>query len=269
MASVIILGSGTGVPLRTRSGPGWALILGTPQADAILVDPSAGSAGRLSANGIPFERLTHVLLTHFHPDHTGDLVPILFAYRNLGYPQGHPPLHLIGPQGLGKLLRDLRGVYGSWIEPPCAVRVTELAAPLAMPGGPPGGPEGPRSVRIGPFDVSPFPVVHASPSVAYRFEARGGPTLAYTGDTDVCDGAVTAARNADILLIECSFPEGQKRSGHLVPSEAAGIAAAAGARRAVLLHRYPECDGQDLVAPFRERFGGEVIVAEDGLVLEL
>ena len=40
--------------------------------DAVLFDPSAGSAQRMADRGIPLERLTHLLVTHHHPDHTGN-----------------------------------------------------------------------------------------------------------------------------------------------------------------------------------------------------
>jgi ribonuclease BN (tRNA processing enzyme) len=254
---ITILGSGTGIPWRARAGPGWVLTAeGGSGADAVLVDPSAGSSQRMADRGIPLDRLTHVLFTHYHPDHTGDLVPILFALRNPRF-RDRPPLRLIGPRGLRKLLRELRGVYGDWIEPPQGVEATEI-----------GGAEGDPFVRVGALEVTPFPTDHADPSIALRILCRGGPTIAYTGDTDRCDGAVEAARGADLLLIECSFPEGGKRPGHLVPSEAGRIAEAAGARRAVLIHMYPECHGHDLLGSFRRWFSGEAALAEDGMVIE-
>jgi len=258
LTTITILGSGTGVPWRGRAGPGWVAQIDALEADTVLVDPSAGSIQRMADCGIPLERLTHVLFSHYHPDHTGDLVPLLFALQNPRYHRQPRPLRLIGPRGLRKLLRDLAGVYGQWIETGERVELIEL-----------GGAEGANFAAVGPLEVTAHPVLHIEPSMAYRFASRGGGTFAYSGDTDRCDGAVDAARNADLLLAECSFPEGEKRLGHLTPSEVGRLAEAAGARKVVLLHLYPECHGHDLVGPCREFFRGEVLVAQDGMVLSV
>jgi len=255
--TITILGSGTGVPWRGRAGPGWVAQLEGEDRSTILVDPSAGSIQRMADCGIPLEGLTHVLFSHYHPDHTGDLVPLLFALKNPRY-QGMGCIRLIGPRGLRQLLRDLVTVHGGWIDSWERMEVVEL-----------GGAEGQHFTSIGSLEVTAHRVVHTETSVAYRFSSRGGPTFAYSGDTDRCDGVVDAARRADLLLIECSFPEGEKRPGHLVPSEVGRIAQAAGARRAVLLHLYPECHGRDLLGPCLQYFQGEALVAEDRMVLSL
>jgi ribonuclease BN (tRNA processing enzyme) len=148
--------------------------------------------------------------------------------------------------------------WGPWLESGERIEALEL-----------GATEEDRFTTMGLLEVASFPVIHADPSVAYRFTLRGGAVIAYSGDTDRCDGIVDAARNADLLLLECSYPEGEKRAGHLIPSEAGLIASAAGARRAVLLHLYPECHDRDLLTPFREYFKGPVEVAEDGMVIRL
>lgn len=258
MTTITILGSGTGVPWRGRAGPGWVAQLDPGGGEAVLVDPSAGSIQRMAECGIPLERLSHVLFSHYHPDHTGDLGPILFALRNPRYRERPRPLKLIGPRGLRKLLRDLAGVYGHFIDAAKDAEVTEL-----------GGAGGPGFAAVGPLEVTAHPVLHLEPSVAYRFAARGGATFAYSGDSDRCDGLVDAARNADLFLCECSFPEGRKQPGHLTPSEAGRVAEAAGARKLALLHLYPECHGHDLLGPCREVYRGEALVAEDGMVLAL
>ena len=176
MITLTILGTGVGSPSRTRAGPGWVATLETPDADALLVDPSAGSIQRMAERGIPLDRLTHVLITHFHPDHTGDLAPLLFALKNPRYAGRARPLAVLGRRACRKLLRDLEGIYGRAIESR-NLQVVEL-----------GGGEKERFTAVGPLDVTAFPVVHAEPSLAYRFSRRGGPTFAYTGDTDACEG---------------------------------------------------------------------------------
>jgi ribonuclease BN (tRNA processing enzyme) len=256
-----LLGSGTGVPWRSRNPPGLVLAVESDDRSRLaLIDPSAGSCQRLVSRGYDLEQLTHVLVTHFHPDHTGDLAPLLFALRNpsLGEVGAREPLELVGPVGLGDLLAGLEAVYDGWIDIGGRRRIRELE----------------RTDRegfftVGAVEVTWFPVEHTEHSLAFRFESRAGKVLAYSGDTDVCDGIVEAARDADVLVLDCAFPEGRKCPGHLVPSEAGWIATAANVRKLILTHLYPECDGEDLLAPCRRHFSGDVVIAEDGLTVNL
>jgi ribonuclease BN (tRNA processing enzyme) len=91
----------------------------------------------------------------------------------------------------------------------------------------------------------------------------------YTGDTEYSESIIELARGADTLLIECAFPDDAPVPGHLTPSGAASIAGEAGVRRVVLTHIYPVTDLLDLAAEVGKGFDGEIVVAEDGLTLEV
>jgi ribonuclease BN (tRNA processing enzyme) len=88
-----------------------------------------------------------------------------------------------------------------------------------------------------------------------------------SGDTDVTDELVHLARDTDLLVCESSMPDDLKVRGHLVPSEAGKIAASARAKRLLLTHFYPPCDEVDVVAQAAAVFSGEIIRAEDLMVL--
>ena len=79
---VTILGSGTCVPRLSRSAS--SMLVETGKAK-ILVDLGPGTMRRLLEYGLTIFDLTHIFLTHFHPDHTSELVPLLFATK---YPDG-------------------------------------------------------------------------------------------------------------------------------------------------------------------------------------
>lgn len=261
MLSVTILGSGTSVPWRGRSAPGLVLRIETPERDLlVLVDPSAGSIQRMTEYGHSLADLTHVLFSHFHPDHTGDLVPLLFALKNPRFATvgTDHPVQIIGPPGLLDLRNGLDLVYGHWIHHPNRVEFREI-----------DWRENQGFFAIGPVEATCFPVDHTDNSIAFRFESRSGSVLTYTGDTDYCETVIDAARDAGLLIIECAFPEGQKREGHLIPSEVGRIAAAANPQRIVLTHLYPECRGEDLIGPCREHYRGDILIAKDGLTLHL
>jgi ribonuclease BN (tRNA processing enzyme) len=112
------------------------------------------------------------------------------------------------------------------------------------------------------------PAEHRSESIAYRLDAGDG-AFVYAGDTEYSRSVVGLARGADTLLIECSFPDEARMPGHLTPSDVARISSEAGVRRVVLTHIYPAADKIDLISEVGGKFEGEVIVAEDGLMLQV
>jgi len=93
--------------------------------------------------------------------------------------------------------------------------------------------------------------------------------VAYSGDTGPCEALAELARGADLFLCECSLPDGMTIEGHLTPSGAGAAAAAAGVRRLVLTHFYPECDAADIEAQCRRTWQGPLTLAEDLMKLRI
>ena len=89
--------------------------------------------------------------------------------------------------------------------------------------------------------------------------------MVYSGDTDYCDNIVKLGREADVLILECSFPDERKTEGHLTPSLAGKIAREASCKKLLLTHFYPVFQGHDILAECRKEFSGEIILAEDGM----
>ena len=77
-------------------------------------------------------------------------------------------------------------------------------------------------------------------------------------------GLLAAAREADLLLVECSTPDELYTPGHLTPSRVGELCAEARPRRVVLTHLYAPAAALDLPALVRRRFDGPVETAEDG-----
>jgi ribonuclease BN (tRNA processing enzyme) len=249
---VTILGSGTCIPHPQRASPGLAVEVGEATA---LLDPSAGTLHRMAQRCLSLDRLRWVAFSHFHPDHTGDLVPLLFALRNS---QDSPPrpLTLIGPPGLGELHRALEGVYGHWVRLPDGVlSIVEIQdEELSLEG----------------WRLRAAPVEHADPSVGLRLTDRDGGVVVYSGDSDYCANLVELARGADLAVLEASYPGSSRMAGHLTPQLAGRVAREAGVSRLVLTHMYPACDGHDLLSEVRlSGFAGQAEVAYDGQRLEV
>lgn len=245
-----VIGSGTSIPSAQRASPCLHLAAGGQSA---LFDAGSGSLRALAERGIDIRTLDAVFLTHFHPDHTGDLVPLLFALKNpeLG---ARGKLLVGGPTGTASFMKALDGVYGSWIRPEhVAVDIADFA---------------PGRCDSGFWSMSCALTGHTPESIAYRIEDAGR-SVVVSGDTPWSDDLVQLAGGADLLVLECSFPEGPERNGHLIPSQAGCLAHRAGVRRLLLTHFYPAAAGEDLVTPCASRFDGDIVIAEDGLIIEV
>jgi len=252
---VIILGSGTCVPSLKRSS---AAVLVTTGESRILLDIGAGTIRRLFEAGYPVVDISHILITHFHPDHTGELASFLFSNKYPDASLRRRPLTLLGGPGFKEFFRKLSDVYGGWITlPPEKARLVE-----ADPGETGG-------MDFGDFFLSWSPVVHNPESLAYRIRDTAGKTVVYSGDTDESEALKRLAKGADLLICESALPAAMKVPGHLSPSLAGGIAAGARVGKLVLTHFYPECDTVDMAAECRCSYNGPLVLAEDLMEIEL
>jgi ribonuclease BN (tRNA processing enzyme) len=249
------LGTGTGVPSSLRASP--ACLLELP-AVRLLIDLGPGSLRQLARIPLAVPDLDGLLLTHLHPDHSGDLVPLLFAGKYPPFLAAGKTLHLVAGEGFRTYYEKLQEIYGSWITwPPGRLRLH------LRPQDRPAGQE-----FLGIPLVS-RPVAHTPVSLGYRLTLPSGKTLVFSGDTDYCDSLVELADRADWLVCECSFPEGQKQEGHLTPTLAGRVAREARVGTLLLTHFYPECSGQDLFGPCSREFDGPILLAEDLMVISL
>ena len=253
--TVTILGSGTCVPSLERSS---CAVLVTVGESTILLDSGAGTMRRLLETGRSIFDLTHIFYSHFHPDHTGELVPLLFATK---YPDNHrrrSPLSICSGDGLGKFMSGLRRVFGGWIDlEPGILNIFETDV------------NGPDFLVFDDFTVRTFPVKHNPESIAIRIDSAVGSSVVYSGDTDFCENLVTIAQGADLLICESATPDDQKVDGHLTPSLAGAIASQAEVGQLVLTHFYPECDQVDMIQECRKTFRGPLLLAQDLMTIEL
>ena len=249
---ITVLGSGTSIPHPQRASPGLAIRL---DGTTILVDPSSGSLHRAERYGIETKSIDYVFISHFHPDHTGDIAPLLFALKNSDYFKAKK-LTLLGPPGLKEFHRGLLNFYGNWIRlEPGRLKIQEI---------------GDDQLEFGNWSVRAFPVLHTENSVGYRFADSKGRIIAYSGDSDYCAELVELARNADTALIEAAQPSQLKVRGHLTPQLAGKVAREAGVRRLIITHLYPVCDDYDLLSEIRTSgYEGPADIAHDGMQIAL
>jgi ribonuclease BN (tRNA processing enzyme) len=257
MIRLRILGAGGAVPTPTHTPAAYWV---TADGFNLLLDPGPGALVRLVKSGDApggVDDIHTVLLTHLHPDHTGDLVALLFALHS-PLPACEAPLRLFGPPGLKNLLARLGGIYGSWLVPrKRALEVTEVRPGFRLALG-----SGGAAARA-------FAVDHpqdrlSEMQLGWEFTGADGGRLVFSGDTGDCPSLRAAARGCDLLVIECSTTDDWDVPGHLNPTQVGAVCAAAGPRRVVLTHQYPNAAALDLPPLVARHFAGPVEQARDG-----
>jgi len=243
--SATVLGSGTCVPSIRRSSPA---ILIRGEGKFLLLDIGSGTLRRLAETGTSINDIDLIFLSHFHPDHCADLVPFLFATKYAFSQARSKEFHLMGGPGLHNLFHGLKKVFGQWIVP------EDYPFHLHEAKG---------TVPFGNFNLRTLPLTHSESSMGLRIESSEGKTIVYSGDTDYCENIIELAKEADLLILECSLPDGMKVEGHLTPSLAGRIARESRGKRLLLTHFYPPCDEQDVTREVAKEFTGGIILAED------
>ena len=253
--TLTIIGSGTCVPSLRRSACSSLIEFGGVK---LLLDLGPGTMRRLLEVGVGIFDISHIFFSHFHPDHTAELVPFLFATK---YPDAGArklPLTILAGKGFTAFFNGLKAVHGNWIDLESGMLdIVELDN------------QGYDSHHFEQFQVESMPVDHRDESVACKITGPDQKQIVYSGDTDLSENLVTLSRNADLLLCESAFPDGNKVAGHLTPSLAGRVAQRAGVGKLVLTHFYPDCDRVDVEQECRKTYQGPLNLAEDLQRIEL
>ncbi|MBI2530180.1 MAG: MBL fold metallo-hydrolase [Candidatus Diapherotrites archaeon] len=241
---LVVLGSGTCVPNLNRSESAYVINAGKHQ---LLFDCGAGTKRRLADAKIDYRKIDYIFLSHSHNDHINDLPAIIWSYSYFGSPRSRK-LNFIGPRGLKEYFRLLLKMLKFKDIVP-KINVMEVKN---------------NTIKIDGISIksAPVPHLHAQNCVAYRIEHKGK-AIVYSGDTGYTDKLIKLAKDADLLVLECSNPDELKYSGHLIPKECGEIATRANAKALMLTHFYPEADKPSTRAQARKKYKGKIIIAKD------
>ncbi|WP_043498960.1 MBL fold metallo-hydrolase [Georgenia sp. SUBG003] len=223
---------------------------------SVVLDLGSGAMGAL-LNHVDPATIDLAVLSHLHADHMVDMIGMQ-VYRRWHPDGGLAPLTVLAPEGALERVRGVGGDDGS------ETYEGEFSFREHTPG---------TVVKLGPLTVESFPVNHPVPAYGVRItgpSSRAGAgervTLAYTGDTDLCDGLLPLAADVDLLLSEAAFQEGRDtvRGVHLTGRRAGQVAAAARVRRLVLTHLQPWTDPDVVRTEAQAVYDGPVDVAAPG-----
>lgn len=204
--------------------------------------------------GITYQDIDLLLYTHTHPDHVSDLVPILFACKYADLPRQKDLLCMGGP-GFKHYFDQLKKIYGPWIDAHSYHLTIEEVSGKPFP--------------VRDLQISSKGMAHLTGSVGYRIDFKDGKSIAISGDTDYCRNIVELAFGANLLILECSFPDEKKIEGHLTPSLAGRIGLESRCKKLLLTHLYPICDQFDIQNECEQVYKGEIILGEDLMKIKI
>ncbi len=191
----------------------------------VLLDCGPGVLARLRSENGSWPNVDAIVITHFHLDHWGDVVPWVWG-RMFGLGRELEPTQLWVPPDGTKELELFGGTFGTpWMfektfvvheyaeEEPFTINGLELIA-----------------IRVPHYTLRTF---------ALRV-TDGTRTLAYSGDSGPSDRLAEVARGADLFICEATLERGEldgEPRGHLSAEEAVEAFEASGAARLLLTHR--------------------------------
>jgi ribonuclease BN (tRNA processing enzyme) len=211
----------------------------------LLLDCGPGVLARLRQRA-PWPVVDAIVITHFHLDPWGDLVPWVWG-RMFGLGRSTPTPELWVPPGGIEQLEQFGSRLGF---PDMFERI--FGVHEYQPGV--------------EFEAAEHTVL-AAKVPHYRLAAHalrvsdGSRTIAYSGDSGPSSALVEIARDADLFVCEATLLRGEldgEPRGHLSLDEAQETFVASGAKRLLVTHRPAELPG-----------GDDFELARDGLELEL
>ena len=212
----------------------------------LLLDCGPGVLAKLRALDGRWPTVDAVVITHWHLDHWGDLVPWVWG-------------NMVGP-GKGRERPEL------WLPPEGRDRIRDFGSRL-------GWDDMFEQTFVvhdypqdEPFQVAGFTLIarrlpHYTLLTFGLRVTNGGHSLAYSGDTGPDEELAELARDVDLFVCEATLESGEldgRPRGHLSAEEAVAAFQASGARRLLITHRpreLPLANGLEL--------------AYDGLVVEI
>ncbi|MFB6110064.1 MAG: ribonuclease Z [Halodesulfurarchaeum sp.] len=299
---VTFLGTSGAIPTTDRNPSSIFL---RRKGAAFLFDVGEGTQRQMMRFGTGFD-VEAVFLTHVHGDHVLGLPGLVQSWE---FNDRTDPLVVYTPRGTRTSVVELIHAVGTDPDYPITVEEVEPGSVLrereeyeiraidVEHGTPAVGYALLEAERKGRFDreraeelgVPPGPLfskLHEGEPVELADGTvvdpdqvvgppRPGRRVLYTGDTRPVESVERAAADADLLIHDATFAEGERdrarKTAHSTAREAAGLAGRAGAKHLVLTHISPRYAGDTgtLLSEARDAFDGEVTLATDGATIEV
>jgi ribonuclease BN (tRNA processing enzyme) len=213
-----ILGFGPPYPNKGRATSSF--ILETTSAH-LLIDCGHGAASKL-LEYVSLRDLTAVIISHMHPDHFYDLIPL----RNSFFNEKLGKVSLYLPPGGLEILQDV-------------VKATRLPDTYMTDYFKLIEYDPDHITVIGDLQIRMKQTIHPINTYAMSFRKSSDKSFVYTSDTAWSEQLIDFCKEADLLLIEATeYPplNTVNQRWHLTPQEAGAFIEKARVKKAILTH---------------------------------
>ena len=277
---LLILGSGTPNPDPERSGSAYAIVT---NGQSYLVDFGPGVIRRASAfspswggefESMEIQNLNYAFLTHLHSDHSAGLADLILSPWVL---EREEPLNLFGPRGLKRMADKITDAY-------------QIDIDYRINGSQPSNLEGYKTkvteIAEGIIYEDKYIAVEAFENNHGDFKNSFGfvfttkdKKIVISGDTAYSQKVIDKSKEADILVHEVYSEKGFKektrdwqiyhKAHHTSAPDVGKIASMSKPKKLVLSHiLFWGNSKESIVEEVKSNFDGEVIIAEDLMVID-
>ena len=300
MTDILFLGTGAGIPSRSRSLPCVAVRSGS---EIVLFDCGEGAQRQMMASPMSFMKISGIFITHFHGDHLLGLPGLL---QTMGMSGRKKEVIIGGPKGIADSVRHLLAACErTYTEKDPTDPTKELEFPLKIV-------EMERTtVNFDGYRVESFVTEHGVTSIGFKFTENDRPgkfdkdkaialglkegrdfsliqegktvngvspemiigpgepgrSIVYSGDTAPCDGLSEAAEGAHVLIHESTYAEGETELArnymHSTCMDAAKLASEANVKALLLTHMSNRYDDLELLRKEAMRVFENTMLAHD------
>lgn len=277
---LLILGSGTPNPDPERSGSAYAIVT---NGQSYLVDFGPGVIRRASAfspswggefESMEIQNLNYAFLTHLHSDHSAGLADLILSPWVL---EREEPLNLFGPRGLKRMADKITDAY-------------QIDIDYRINGSQPSNLEGYKTkvteIAEGIIYEDKYIAVEAFENNHGDFKNSFGfvfttkdKKIVISGDTAYSQKVIDKSKEVDILVHEVYSEKGFKektrdwqiyhKAHHTSAPDVGKIASMSKPKKLVLSHiLFWGNSKESIVEEVKSNFDGEVIIAEDLMVID-
>lgn len=238
---ITFVGTGSIIPnpkaIHLRS---YSSILIEIGSEKILFDIGPGTLHKLHTLKINTQIFPdYLFLTHYHIDHTLDYIPLVksrhFNQKTCDIGIGKP-LTVFGPIGLKRWNKDIFQNISKWNYMSKELDYRKVTNCFEVSNG--------NVLTKKNWKITCCPVDHDD-GIAFRLDSNGK-SFVYTGDMGYDERICKLGKNADVVVIECSFPDKKSLKGkHLEPELVANLAKIGNFKSIILTHLYPIVHGKE------------------------
>lgn len=230
-----VLGFSPPYPNQNRATSAFLL---ESENDRVLIDCGHGAAGKLLEK-IDLANLTSIIISHMHPDHFYDLIPL----RNLFFKRKLKKIPLYMPPEGQTILQDVvkaTRLPDTYMDDHFVVSEYNPEIKLAFDS----------------CSITMLQTIHPINTYAMSIEhTMTGKRIVYTSDTAIFPTLANFCKNADLLVIECTdqpVPTDMIQRWHLSPQEVASVMLESKPKLTLLTH-YESNKAKDITEIVRKK----------------